>query len=247
MRGQCLVNQRATTRTVTQIQLCRAVRRALTTKEVTMSMSKAAHRDRQPARENEHRRDSDGPTADPAPVTRRSHRLRHGFAAVQLHRARPDEKLTADGSSVTRGPRRVRRALCVMMLAVAVPAAFATTNAAANTDTAPAAATVQAEASDDANIADCVTLLEKNPMSTCEFGSDQDLSGESAVGPVANAFSLDQDLSRESAAARVANAFRITISCTGGGWRFWRWHCTITVTFDATPGGGGGGGRVRPL
>lgn len=154
------------------------------------------------------------------------------MSSLQHNRSRPGVELAADGMSVPRGSHRLLRVLCVLMVAVAIPAAFSTATAAANDSAAPSAALEEQTHDTDVKADGCADFLAKTPVqgATCQTLSDKDRSGERVERL--------RTSSEDSRAASADKSSPILIlidvydvwECedVGGGW----WYCELWTYID---------------
>lgn len=130
----------------------------------------------------------------------------------EADRAAPSH-LTFDGVSVAGRSHRLWRVLGVLIVAVAVPGAFATSQAAARS--APTPSTTKAVTTlNDTDPADCAAVMKALVVGTsCEMTAKEDLSGKR----------VEQ---ADSLSGRVGIEITITCVSLGDGW----WLCRMEVT-----------------
>ncbi|MDX6681789.1 MAG: hypothetical protein QOG94_1828 [Solirubrobacteraceae bacterium] len=146
------------------------------------------------------------------------------MSSFRHHRSRSiDEELASDAAPGTDRSRRMRRVLGVLVVAVALPAAFAASPAAAADDARPPAGTQTSYA----DLGDCAKLMEA-PVdgAKCETASAKDISGQRVERRVRDAGTRDGATGRNSGILIVVHIY---MYCVGSGDD---WQCFIDIYVD---------------
>jgi len=147
------------------------------------------------------------------------------MSPLQHRRLRVDEELSADGMPVTRGSHRLRRALCLLMVAVAVPAAFATAPSAVGAETTPSS-TADSQTSFETDAAACFASMEKalEEGDSCEVSSGTDLSGMRSELTLP----ASRDDSPRGEAGQVGDKIAVIVTCwSTSTWPYFK--CRVVV------------------